>query len=241
MRVMILGSCVTRDAFECQQKPWPIELEEYFARSALASAMDPRPFTGVDLSRIGSAFQRKVVEFDLTDAFPRALEEGRYDLLVYDLIDERFDVVQNAEGALATRSSEFNSSGYDASADEVVRTATPAAFALWEQGWTALVERLSALGRLDDLRINRAYWASEVEGGGEFPPVFTPERIATANAYLDRLYERAAKDIGPEGFYEFTDRELLAAGEHRWGVSPFHYTNAYNDRLLELMGAHGAR
>jgi hypothetical protein len=238
MRVMILGSCVTRDAFERQDRPWAIELDEYFARSTLASAMDQRHFAGVDLANIASPFQRRMVEFDLADGFAKALGEHEYDLLVYDLIDERFDVVQNSEGALATRSSEFSSSGYDVSADRVVRTGTQAAFDLWERGWTDLVERLAGLGRLDDLRINRAYWATEVEGGGEFPAVFTPDRITAANQYLDRLYERAAQDVGREAFFEFSAHELLAASEHRWGISPFHYTDAYNQRLLAHMSAH---
>lgn len=240
MRILLLGSCVTRDAFEYQDKPWEIELVDYFARSCLASAMDPRPFEGVELAAIESPFQRRIVEYDLTKEFPGRLVKDDYDLVVYDLIDERFDLVENSTGAIATRSSEFVRSGYDYSGDRLIRSGTPEAFARWEGGWQRLVEALRTVGRLQDLRINRARWATTIAPSSEpvqFPPVFTAEAISRANAYLDSLYERAAQDLPASAFLTFSEDELLAAPEHKWGLSPFHYTTPYYMRLLEHLRA----
>src|SRR5690606_12983426 len=106
VRVLILGSCVTRDAFARLPEGSPLVVAEYFARSLLASATHPVEVTGVDLDRISSPFQRRVVEWDLTGAFMDALAGGvEWDVLVYDPIDERFDMYEQPAGGRATRSS----------------------------------------------------------------------------------------------------------------------------------------
>lgn len=236
VRVLILGSCVTRDAFERLPDGSPLTVAEYFARSLLASAMHPAEFTGVELERIESPFQRRMVAWDLTGAFMGALT-GRvaWDVIVYDPIDERFDMYEQPAGGRATRSSEFLRAGYDAGDDRSVRTGGAEAFDLWEGGWSALVDRLRALGRLGDLRVNRVSWATEVDGGGALPAVYTPAVVGSANAYLERLYARAAVDLEDSQFYAYEPRDLVGAAVHKWGVSPFHYVDSYYARLIDAL------
>lgn len=90
MKVLILGSCVTRDAFEFAGDYPPLTLHGYYARSALVSATDARPFPGVPLERIQSPFQRRMVQWDITGAALAEIAKADYDLLVYDAIDERY-------------------------------------------------------------------------------------------------------------------------------------------------------
>ena len=42
-----------------------------------------------------------------------SLQETGYDWILVDLIDERFDLVRDASGAVATRSNEFQKAGLD--------------------------------------------------------------------------------------------------------------------------------
>jgi hypothetical protein len=241
MRTLILGSCVTRDAFEFQPDDKPLEIAGYFARSGLASSMHPIPFTGVDVESVASPFQRRVVAWDLAGGARDAVLAGEYDVLVLDLIDERFDLLENAAGARATRSPEFAGADYDHAADTLIPSGSDAAFERWEGGWVELVRILRAAGRLEDLRVNRVRWAATVRGGGDFPAIYGPDKIAAGNAQLDRMYARMGQDLPARQFWDFTDAELDAAAEHKWGVGPFHYVDDYYHRLVGHLLAERAR
>ncbi|GAA4814601.1 DUF6270 domain-containing protein [Nocardioides caeni] len=232
MRVAILGSCVSRDAFGIHEdvlgKP-----HRYFARSGLASALCPTPVHGLDLSAITSAFQRSVVAMDLEKAFVPWLETADFDLLVLDCIDERFALLREPGGALVTRSSEFAAAGVDISGWEVVRPNSEQFFDLWEEAWGRFVEVLDATGTRDRVRINRVRWATAFDGpGAEFPAFYGPQRIRRSNEFLERAYARMAQDLTPEQFWTYDDHELLATTEHQWGPAPFHYTPAFYRRFV---------
>ncbi|KRC54014.1 hypothetical protein ASE19_08035 [Nocardioides sp. Root79] len=233
MKVGILGSCVSRDAFGLHEdalgKP-----AAYFARSALASVMSPTPFTGVDLSAISSPFQRSVVAMDLEKAFVPWLETADVDLLVVDCIEERFALVVAPDGGTATRSSEFVSAGADISHCELVRPNTPDALARWTAAWARFVAAVDAAGIRERVRINRVRWATEFDGpGAEFPAFYNPQRIRRSNEFLESVHARMEQDLEPEQFWRYDDAELLAASQHQWGPAPFHYTPAFYRRFVQ--------
>ena len=100
-RALIYGSCVTRDAFQLDGLP---ALHAYFARSPILSAFGPRMAklpTGVDLSAISSKFQRTMVQRDMQKSLPAAMESLMDELVIIDLIDERFAVVEANGGVMA--------------------------------------------------------------------------------------------------------------------------------------------
>lgn len=232
MKVLILGSCVTRDAFEFAADYPPLTLHGYYARSALVSATDSRQFDGVPLENIASAFQRRMVERDITGAVLAELAAADFDVIVYDAVDERYPVLVNDAGAYATQSDEFRSSRYDASRDRVVGSFTDEAFALWRHGWIRLLAAVDAVGVRSRLLINRVWWADRVEGGGELPAAQTPQRIGRANEYLARLYGQMEADLDDSQFLDF-DEEFVAAGKHKWGVNAFHYPERFYRSLLQ--------
>ncbi|GGC10716.1 DUF6270 domain-containing protein [Cellulomonas carbonis] len=244
MRVGIIGSCVTRDAFELPRREG-IVLDAYFARSSLASACTDRRFGGVDTSVIESAFQRRIVGFDLDKAFLDYLEADGFDVLVYDPIDERFDLMlQN--GAVATRSNEFMRASFDDDAIARVPSSTAEFVALWERGWSRLLKVLDAHGKRGALRVNEVYWATTARGDVDLAKTAPRERTRAANEFLARLYQRMRADLDPHQFYTYAEDVLVAADEHRWGISPFHYVPEFYQafvRRLEGEGPfrHGAR
>lgn len=61
-KVLIFGSCVTRDPFaDLMISDSEFEVKDYYARSSFAS-LAGKPIVGRDLSKILSPFQRKMVE-----------------------------------------------------------------------------------------------------------------------------------------------------------------------------------
>ncbi len=237
MRTAILGSCVTRDAFAAHEevlgKP-----DWYFARSGLPSAMSELVFEGVDVSAIESPFQRAVVSTDLDGSFARFLPKAEYDLLVYDPIDERFPLFIADSGAIATRSSEFTRAVADVESCVRLEPLSEGYYELWEPAWQHLVEVMTRSGNLDRLRVNQVYWAHLIDGPGEFPAIYPAEKIRRANDFLERLYTRMLEDLPPHRFFRYAEEELVAAGEHRWGIAPFHYVPAYYQRLCDYLVAY---
>jgi len=234
IRLLILGSCVTRDALEVQGEPAWVELAGYYARSPLASAMDRRPFTGVDLTKIASPFQTRMVEQDLTGSARTAVSRGAWDLLVVDLIDDRLPLVVDRRGAVACLSPELKSSGYQPGQDgRLVKWASDEGFDRWCRGWDRLVRRLRWRRRLKDLRVNEAWWSAEPVPGVETPEgTYNPAWAADANKQLARRYEYMARTVGADQFYRFKPDELRVDPAHRWGPNFFHYGPDYYQALL---------
>ena len=87
--VRILGSCVTRDALEITTD---FKLIDYTARTSLASlATNSRLDSGI-LNNIKSTFQKRMVERDMTKRFWLSLEKSQNDIIIIDLIDDRFNL-----------------------------------------------------------------------------------------------------------------------------------------------------
>jgi hypothetical protein len=239
VRYRIFGSCVTRDAFEFAGPGGPA-IETYFARSSIASAFSELPFEGVDTSTIESSFQRRIVEWDLGKNCAATLASADFDVLVIDLIDERFDLLQDASGALATRSNEFLKAR---PAEEPVRriTAGSAEFLdLWVAGWRRLISIVDEAGLRDAVVVHEAYWAERTESGATYTSV-PPETVARANDVLGRLYGEMRRDLAPGQFVRPTSRPLVGADDHKWGRSPFHYPDWYYEELISLVNGFTGR
>ena len=89
--VWILGSCVTRDAFN--EDGDGFTLGEYWARTSLGSAFSARPVDSVELDKIASPFQRRMVEADVTFVTaPRTEAYGKV-VVFLDLEGNRWDLV----------------------------------------------------------------------------------------------------------------------------------------------------
>lgn len=233
-RVSIIGSCVTRDAFGPESADeW--QVAAYYARTSMASAMADVAFDGVDVSGIESAFQRRMVQGDLSKTLPEFLATDDSDVIVYDPIDERFDLLRLPEtGAICTFSAELARASSIPESERIV-SGSPEFMRLWEQGWRRFLRLLDQRGRRSALRVNAARWAREVDDGGELPPSYPDETIEASNRMLDRLYLRMREDLAPHQFIEIDPGVVVAAREHKWGTSPFHYVPGFYEALREQL------
>jgi hypothetical protein len=233
MRYRILGSCVTRDAFEFSDNP-ALELERYFARSSVASAFAGPQFEGVETELIPSAFQRRIVEWDLQKEFAKSLPSGAFDFVIIDLIDERFDLLRAEGGRLATRSNEFRRAGDTSERYELIASGSPEFLELWTAGWRAFMELVDRTIGRESVVLHRAWWAERTESGQQFKGQ-TAASIARANAFLAELYGIIAKDLPKTQILTPPADLVVGADEHKWGPSPFHYTTEYYESFLRLL------
>lgn len=236
MKFVIFGSCVTRDVFEFMDMA-DCELVRYFARSSLGSAYAASKVEGIDVSGIASAFQRAVVCADLNKEFEDFMRSGEFDCLIYDPIDERFDLLLLEDDRVCTLSNELRQV-YKA-ADIVnarrLKSGSEEFYAHWESGWIAFIAQLDRLEKRAALCINKVFWAETTAAGDDFRPSYDAAGIKRANEFLERIYSRMSRDIPQEQFFEFPQELMVGANEHKWGASPFHYVEAYYSGLARVL------
>jgi 16S rRNA G966 N2-methylase RsmD/peptidoglycan/xylan/chitin deacetylase (PgdA/CDA1 family) len=226
--LFIFGSCVSRDAFG-QHNGGLYRLETYVARSSLGSALGRVPMQGINLEKIESPFQRRMVEIDTSKSLEALLLASKADIILIDMIDERFDLFQSPSGAVCTVSNELRSSGFqpDPVTGTVIKSGSEAFYLMWEQGWQAFIAILKKKSLLPRLRINQIFWSPTHEDGSPFRVGYLPADILRANQFLQRLYQRMERDLDASHFISFPKELMLASLNHRWGSSPFHFVDKF--------------
>ena len=254
-RVAIIGSCVTRDL-------WPVRGEgveklAYVSRTSLASLISERA-EGVRAAKRPPApltrHQHAALIADLGKTAIARLVAFRPTHLIFDLIDERFDLLSVGR-SIITHSWELEVSGY--LSQKAFRDARPVPrlSSACERLWTTAAEELATIIRATPLReakliLHVSRWASEVRhADGQLRPLTDvailegrPADIAEHNALLATYEDVLTSVMPPMARVDGGDLRVADAG-HRWGLSPFHFVPEYYAeirRQLEALGVPSA-
>lgn len=237
-RIAILGSCITRDL-------WPVrgELSDlaYVSRTSFPSLV-AQPLEGfrpaarppADLGR----HQHNALIADLAKTALARLVAFRPTHLIFDFIDERFDLL-SVGGGLVTHTWELEVSGYlKQRAFKGARRIERLGGAC-ERLWMEAAIELAALIQATPLRtaqpiLHSARWADHVQGpDGRDQPIGDveilpgrPVPIDGHNALLAR-YEARFLELMPHTAVVAAPGHRLADPGHQWGLSPFHYVPGY--------------
>ncbi|GAB2625888.1 DUF6270 domain-containing protein [Novilysobacter erysipheiresistens] len=236
--VFVLGSCVSRDAFALVETD--ITLVRYVARTSLASAFHRTPAPAHMLSALtsmDSEWQRRMVEIDLARKLPAMLRSTQFDVVLVDLIDERFPLLM-LDDVPVTASTEFKKAGFPEGRGQSLGYASGARMQLWLQG----VRRLMATVDPGKIIINRVYWASRTASGELLED---QDSIRAHNEMLGKMYARLAS-CHPFATIDYPPHLLVADENHRWGLSPFHYAPRMYEHTMERLrdlaeASHGLR
>ena len=221
MKISILGSCVSRDVFNDA----PLEdftIEVYLARASLGSIFSEAPMRDLYSARITSPFQRRMVKADLAKDVAPQLLATQPDVILLDLIDERFHLMEACPGARFTLSVELRKVlGADAKRFRTISSGSAEFMRHWIDGWERLMSALDGRGLRQRLLVNKVFWQLQTEGGNKFDE----DLCGQANEMLGRMYEHQAQDLLPNQFLEYGDR-LSCPDSHQWGPAPFHFCDA---------------
>jgi hypothetical protein len=178
-----------------------------------------------------------MVERDIRKDFLNELTRLQFDVLLIDLIDERFNLYVEPGGKACTLSGELVSSRFpnDSYRGSRVDSGSEEFWRLWEAGWVILVNKLRCCGALDRLRVNQVFWAVRTEDGGDFESNYPGWRIGSANEFLARMYRRISADVPSEQFLGFDQGLLTGSIAHKWGISPFHYVDGYYRSAIQQL------
>ncbi|WEK29774.1 MAG: DUF6270 domain-containing protein [Candidatus Pseudomonas phytovorans] len=238
--LLIYGSCVSRDIFNLEESR-DFKLTDYYARSSMASLYS-EPFENDDaLSRIPSAFRRRMVACDFSKEILSAKDKFcNADVILIDLIDERFDLISLPSGQLITNSNELAESSLltdeSVTGYTTIKQSTPERRELWLQGMQKFFGFLKEINKLDQVIVNKVFWSSKFEVKTDTPfPVARPF-IDKANQELSWMYEALRSILREDQFLDFSPSIMTADEHHRWGPSAFHYcSNYYREALAQII------
>lgn len=238
--IFIFGSCVTRDAFT------PLNTDAflvsgYIARHSLARVKHAI-FDGIDLEddlivkKIPSAFQRKMLQQDwsnnLFEIIKTAHENNSIDLLVIDSVDERFGLIEITDNVYVTNSDEFRSGQLiNSQAAKKITADSEEFFSAWEYGFQRLLEVFPR----EKIIYNNVLWSRYLDSGQSFNEILPPGRIDWCNGIMKRLYSIAGQYLSSEQFVNYPEEIFVGDSNHKWGKSPFHYTQDVYDYLIDFL------
>ena len=232
MHVGIFGSCVTRDAFG-DLLPETL-IAGYVARSTVASAFGPAADIELPLDWLegASPWEMRMVEQDLSKTGLALLAGANLDMLIVDLIDERFDVLVG--NGIVTDSASLRKSS---AADLLLSQGT--AFSLLSEGrdrlWRQTLPMLLDWLRALDIPIvlHEATFSTKYRNASDGAIDLIPQSEAWTtriNVRLRAMYADIAEGLGQRVHRLVPpDDVVLADDSHKWGLAPFHYIPDYYD------------
>ena len=222
-RVLIYGSCVSRDTFEFL--PEGHRLLTYVARQSAISVGSPVPGLQARLTDLPSAFQNRMVASDVRGDLLDVAERlaPQVDVLLLDLIDERGGVIAIGGGHVTKLAEMWSAGGRTATrAGRHIPFGSEEHFALWAPAIEAVVDRLRELHLLARTVALKTPWAAQLADGEPVPVPDWMTPPAVANAQYVRYFEQL-KQLGL-AIVELPEDLARSTVDHQWGPSPFHYT-----------------
>ena len=241
-RVLIYGSCVSRDTFE-HMNPTEYELIRYVARQSVLSAISPA-VTQLRPPSLSSAFQQRMVDGDFQSNLLQLVEGSDQppDLVLVDLVDERLGVHLFPDGSVVTRTPELIASGVAGSMPPDVRHVTFGSAehrALWSPAIRSFGERLRKVVGPVRIVVLDIPWASR-SVDGEPPPTSFGLTARDVNSVMSEYVDSAVHALGAE-VVKLAPDEVLSNPQHPWGPAPFHYAErVYVDIVSRLTNRPGS-
>jgi Family of unknown function (DUF6270) len=232
--VTILGSCVTRDAFELTTGDYNIE--HYFARTSFLSLTSPPLDIKEEDILLESPFQRRCVYNDLTKQFFNLTKEKKSDIIIIDLIDERFNLLKIGESYI-TRSNEFANAKLIRDYESTLIKRNIDFRSEWTEAAESFIIQLLDKYRPEEIIIHKTLWQEYYldSKGNKQRYEQKINEITHHNRLLESYYEFLEERFPEIKVIDMAAEPYLASEEHKWGLSPFHFEENYYHRFLELL------
>lgn len=195
-------------------------------------------------------YQHRAVVSDLTKKALTALLEFRPTHIIFDFIDERFDLLRSGP-SVVTESWELVESGYLRQPALSGFSRLPRLSEVAMELWIAAARELAcflAATPLGDARLilHEAQWArSYLDADGVETPFTDVEvlagRPAEVEAHNSLLadYQSVILDLLPDMARVASPANRIGDVGHRWGLSPFHYVPAYYEDIRRQLAVAG--
>lgn len=237
-KVGIIGSCVTRDAFEFKEHEFDLS-GAYFPRTSLVSLMSKPLPNGAFIITAEQPWIKWVLANDQNKTTLKQLKAKNPDIICIDLIEERFNIVESCQTYI-TKSDEFVKNHIKESITgetrEIQRGCIESESIFFEKA-SLFCKELENIFPEAILVIHRAKYCSHYRENGEIKAFSEKIQFENKiiNARLDAYYDLLSNNIKSSFCIEVDKPIQLACKHHKWGVSPFHYINEYYHSFLDKL------
>lgn len=236
MNVLIFGSCVSRDIFNNTNNT-DTTIDAYYARSSFASLSSLPDVDYKIINNIESEFQRRMVLWDMNKNFLTRAPNSPANVIVIDLIDERFNILKKASGSICTLSNEYLKAQKGSLSGRVINRNSEEKYALWKRGFASVMEKIRNSDTQKKVIINNVYWSRKTTKG-EMINNEQSKMIEVANESLQRMYNWIRMNFDYVSFIDYDPDIFRADPNHRWGLSAFHYQDEVYLQAISSISNH---
>jgi len=215
-----------------------IDVVRYFARSSIA-ALDQPPvsYDPSDLDQLdASGFERRCLTADLEKTSIESIAHSSADILIVDIIDERFRVLRCGDSYVTESPTFVRAQKLSSKLNDATKIDSRDRQALWGKGLQALNLAFARKGPKHRF-VHDAPWAMQFIdpklGVTPFPDKMR-EKILDANQKKSLMIEQLAIALDAK-VVRVPLQFVFAASDHKWGLAPFHYTHDYYTRFMRQL------
>jgi hypothetical protein len=242
LRIAILGSCVTRDAFGFFPQD-DVEITVFVARTSFISLYSPPLPITLEKADITAEtnFERNCIHADLFKTNLPRLQAASFDYLLLDLMEERHNLIKCGDtyilDTLPLRESGVIERLPPFVLIDRLKSATTK---LWDESAARFVGFLHAQGiSAERVILHESGFARRYRIGEEDTDFteFEAHSYDKYGALLHRYHMHFAAALPGLHRIAIEPELLVGNGAHKWGRAPFHYIDAYYARFLEKFRA----
>lgn len=156
-KIVILGSCVSRDIFNIDKE---LTVDEYFPRTTLASLFGERYNIRLEDIISEHPYRSKCIFRDLTNAFLDYDFTNSY--IILDFIDERLDLLKKDGKIIGTASWEYSISNLPKKLIGIEKCKN--SFEEWKKGCNHLIDFCIEKGILNRIILHKCFYKKEYWG-----------------------------------------------------------------------------
>lgn len=234
-KIAIIGSCVSRDAFEFDKSNFDISAA-YFPRASIVSLMS-KPIE-IDHTVLSDENQwlKWVILNDYNKSTITQVKAKKPDAIIVDLIEERFDLI-NINGNFLTRSDDLLKVYpliKEVNAANIVSRNSNDDILLFSSHASLFCETLNR--ELPDVKviIHDARYSDYYMDNGKIIKFDEHKCYGNkqANARLEMYSKILIKELKNVAYIKLDNEISIANKNHKWGLSPFHYTDEYYEEFM---------
>lgn len=235
--INIHGSCVSRDIFRYMLDD-EIEIKNYMARQSILSVISEPYKCNIDEIGLDSKFQSNLVFYDLNKLLFEKLRKNKSDILIIDCIDERFNLIKCNE-SLSTYSNELRNSKIIETMDFKMIKRTEIKDEIIEKSINKYLDEILKIYNKENIIIHEAYFLDKYKDNQGQIISFNPKITAENELYNKILYKYNQYLISkmPKAHHINISKQYFAYENHRWGIAPYHYEDAYYKDVLNIMNS----
>ena len=240
MKIIILGSCVSRDPFDGEfdnVDKESIAVKRLFARCSLISLNSPS--LNIELSEIQGLdpFECRCVFDDLNKVFYKYINTRDLSdtFLLLDFIDERVNVLQSGTHFL-TISTEYLKSNLSGrfTGVELSRLSNEVTD-LWKISCSEFYNRINSFFPPNRIILHKAFWFEQYLDTDIIRNFENIEEISEHNKILTEYYDCFEKTFPGIHIIDLNNMGFLADKSHKWDLAPFHYERKYYEKFLTCL------